>query len=77
MPAWRRYDGSLYRTARDALGDLLREGLHIIILSRGYGAVLVDEPIGDYNAALKPSWWPNRLLPRILVAPHRGYDGLP
>ena len=68
MPAWRRYDGSLYRTARDALGDLLREGMHIIILSGGYGAVLVDEPIGDYNAALKPSWWPNRLLPRILLA---------
>ncbi len=68
MPAWRRYDGSLYRTARDALGDLLREGMHIIILSGGYGAVLADEPIGDYNAALKPSWWPNRLLPRILLA---------
>lgn len=68
MPAWRRYDGSLYRTAHDALGDLLREGMHIIILSGGYGAVLADEPIGDYNAALKPSWWPNRLLSRILLA---------
>jgi hypothetical protein len=68
MPAWCRYNGSLYRAAHDALSDLLREGMHIIILSGGYGAVLADEPIGDYNAALKPSWWPNRLLSRILLA---------
>ncbi len=42
--------------------------MHIIILSGGYGAVLAQEPIGYYNAALKPSWWPNKLLPRILLA---------
>jgi hypothetical protein len=68
MPAWRRYDGSLYRMAHYALGDLLAEGMHIIILSGGYGALLAEEPIGEYNMALKPSWWPNRLLPRVLLA---------
>ena len=68
MSAWRRYDGSLYRAASGALGDLLSEGMRIIILSGGYGALLAEEPIGDYSAALKPSWWPNRLLQRVLLA---------
>lgn len=30
--------------------------------------MLADEPIGNYNAALKPSWWPDRILHRILIA---------
>ena len=68
MPAWQRYDGSLYRSCSDALGDLLAEGMHIIILSGGYGAVLAEEPIGNYNQALKTSWWPNKLLQRVLLS---------
>ena len=68
MPAWQRYDGSLYRSGGNALGELLEQGMHIIILSGGYGAVLADEPIGNYNQALKTSWWPNRLLQRVLLS---------
>ncbi len=68
MPAWRRYDGALYRSSQGALGELLQQGTHIIILSGGYGAVLAEEPIGLYDAVLKPAWWPNGILPRILIS---------
>jgi hypothetical protein len=68
VPAWQRYDGSLYRIGRQALADLWLKQCHIIILSGGYGAVLATEPIGMYNAALKPSWWPHHLLERVLIA---------
>lgn len=67
-PAWLRYDGSLYRAGRSALQGLLGAGAHVVILSGGYGAVLAREPIGMYEALLKPSWWPQRLLQRVLVA---------
>ena len=68
IPAWRRYDGSLYQSGREALADLRKAGAHIIILSGGYGAVLASEPIGMYDAVLKPSWWPGRILERVLIA---------
>ena len=55
MPAWRRYDGALYRSSQGALGELLQQGTHIIILSGGYGAVLAEEPIGLYDTVLKPA----------------------
>lgn len=68
VPAWRRYDGSLYKVGREAIADLLQAGTHIIILSGGYGAVLATEPIGTYDAALKSAWWPDNVLGRVLVA---------
>ncbi|WP_292532507.1 hypothetical protein [Methylocystis sp.] len=68
VPAWQRYDGSLYESGRNALADLMAAGMHVIILSGGYGVVLAQEPIGSYNARLVPSWWPNRLIERALVA---------
>ena len=42
--------------------------MHVIIISGGYGAVLAREPIGCYKARLNPSWWPNRLIERALIA---------
>ncbi|HTV26288.1 MAG TPA: hypothetical protein VMF32_00725 [Xanthobacteraceae bacterium] len=68
MPAWRRYNGVLYQNARGAIPDLMNEGAHIVILSAGYGALAAAEPIGTYNERLKPSWWPDRILERVLVA---------
>lgn len=68
VPAWQRYDGSLYEAARPAIGKLLDAGVHIIILSGFYGAVLAGEPIGFYDTALKPVWWPHRIIERVLVA---------
>ena len=68
VPAMRRYAGSLYQAAGDALYDLAQAGCHIIILSGGYGAVLASEPIGLYNQILKTSWWPHHILERVLIA---------
>jgi hypothetical protein len=69
VPALERYSGSLYEHGgREAVRDLLRAGTHVMILSGGYGAVLAAEPIGMYEAALRPSWWPSRLLERVLLA---------
>lgn len=68
IPAWQRYDGSLYATGRGALADLMAAGMHVIIISGGYGVVLAQEPIGRYEARLNPSWWPNHLIERVLIA---------
>lgn len=68
MPAWRRYNGLLYQNAQEAIRDLMHAGAHIVILSAGYGAIAATEPIGLYNEVLKSSWWPNRVLQRVLVA---------
>jgi hypothetical protein len=68
IPAWQRYDGALYAAGRQALADLMAAGNHVIILSGGYGAVLAEEPIGQYAARLNPAWWPNRLIERVLLA---------
>jgi len=40
IPAWQRYDGSLYNTGRDALTDLIAAGMHVTIISGGYGLSL-------------------------------------
>lgn len=67
IPAWQRYDGSLYGTGHRALADLMAAGMHVIIISGGYGVVLAQEPIGRYEAPLKLSWWPNHLIERVLI----------
>jgi hypothetical protein len=67
MPAWRRYNGLLYQNAREAIPDLMRAGARVVILSAGYGAIAATEPIGVYNEVLRPSWWPDHILERVLV----------
>lgn len=74
VAAWQRYDGTLYQTARPALAGLIEAGAHIVILSGGYGVVLASEPIGTYNTVLKPGWWPDRILERVLVAYARHHE---
>jgi hypothetical protein len=68
LPARHRYDGKLYRASGKALDDLAEAGAQIVILSGGYGLVLATEPIGMYDAALEPSWWPHQILERCLLA---------
>jgi hypothetical protein len=67
-PAWQRYDGALYQAGRQAIGDLMEAGTHIVILSGGYGVVLAREPIGMYQAKLTASSWPAAIIERVLVA---------
>jgi hypothetical protein len=68
MPAWQRYDGALYRAAGRAIERMMDAGAHVLIISGGYGLVSATEPIGTYNAVLKPGWWPHNLLGRCLLA---------
>ncbi|MCY3684544.1 MAG: hypothetical protein OXH16_24395 [Gemmatimonadetes bacterium] len=70
IPAWRRYDGYLYRAkgARETLCQAVEQGLHVLILSGGYGVLLADEPIGLYEAQFKTSWWPKNLLEEVIAS---------
>lgn len=65
LPAWQRYDGSLYRAVgSEILADLAASG-RLIILSGGYGVLDGRDVIGQYNRLLKASDWPVGLLRRL------------
>lgn len=68
VPAWQRYSGRFYQAARSATAEAVRRRLHLLILSGGYGVLLARERIGHYEAVLKTSWWPERVLECVLVA---------
>ena len=67
LPAWMRYDGTLYQMAKAALESALKNGRHIIVISGGYGLILADEPIGQYDQVFKYSNWPKSLLENVLL----------
>jgi hypothetical protein len=67
IPAWQRYSGSLYQAGRGAIEAAIEAGVHMIIVSGGYGLVLAAEPIGSYEAVFKASWWPGRVLEDVLL----------
>ena len=67
IPAWERYTGSLYQAGRDAIEAALESGVHMIIVSGGYGLALAAEPIGYYEAVFRNSWWPNRVLDEVIL----------
>jgi hypothetical protein len=66
LPAWRRYTGTFYDYAGDALAQAAAVG-NLLILSGGYGLLRADEPIGNYNRLFKLAEWPRGLLERLLV----------
>ena len=66
-PAWQRYSGRFYQAAGGALAEAVRQRLHLLILSGGYGVLLAREPIGLYEAVLKTSWWPECVLEDVLA----------
>ena len=76
MPAFKRYDGNLYRQIPSAVWQGLTDsGFDVVVVSALNGLLFWDEPIGDYNAAMnnKPwpgvrlcTWWRKRGLPLIL-----------
>ena len=67
VPAWQRYDGHFYTAAREALSAVIRMGLHILIVSGGYGVLLADELIGDYSARFELTSWPEGLLEKVIA----------
>lgn len=64
-PALAWYTGQPYKTdgVRDALVEAIRQGLHCLIISAGYGVLRAEEPINWYNAqiAQTKSVWAQRL----------------
>lgn len=75
VPAWQRYDGTLYRAARGALTKAVAHGdaCHLAIVSGGYGVVLAQESIGLYEAVFRKARWPDGLLEEVLVAYARAH----
>lgn len=75
VPAWHRYDGSLYKEhGRRAVGELMNAGAAVLVLSGGYGLLLAAEPIGMYEGVLRPAWWPDQILQRCLIAYAKGNE---
>lgn len=70
VSAWRRYDGYLYRAkgVKKTLSQAAEQGLHVLILSGGYGVLLADEPIGLYEAQLNAGCWPENLLEEVIAS---------
>jgi len=52
LPAWRRYDGNLYRNARLGEGDLFLPHVRIFVVSALFGVIDVRDPIRYYNLAM-------------------------
>jgi cytoplasmic iron level regulating protein YaaA (DUF328/UPF0246 family) len=67
-PALERYQGHFYQVARERIREACGRGIHILIISGGYGALLPEEPIGNYEAAFSPNWWPKGLLSDVVRA---------
>jgi hypothetical protein len=66
LPAWRRYDGGFYRSARPALTAAAAAG-SVVIISGGYGIVRAQELIGWYDKVLRLADWPPSLLESALI----------
>jgi hypothetical protein len=66
LPAWRRYDGAFYRSARPALAEAAVAG-RVVIISGGYGVARAQELIGWYDNVLRLADWPPGLLESALI----------
>jgi hypothetical protein len=54
VPALARYSGQPYKTPGflEAVLDAMTRGLHVLIVSGGYGLIRAEEPIQDYEAPM-------------------------
>jgi len=70
MPAWRRYNGTLYQSAFSGSVDVEERDWfsHLLILSGGYGVVRATDLIGTYDLAMEEGRWPRGLLQEVISA---------
>lgn len=79
LPAFKRYDGNLYRQIQERTWQNLRRDnrVDVVIVSGLYGLVFWDEPIRYYNVKMNKSlwfgrrlctWWKRQGLPGILAS---------
>jgi hypothetical protein len=66
LPAWQRYEGAFYQSARPALAQAATTG-NVVILSGGYGVARAQELIGWYDKVLRLADWPPGLLESALI----------
>jgi hypothetical protein len=67
LPAWRRYQGGFYRSARPALTEAAQSG-NMVIISGGYGVAAAGELIAWYDRPLRLADWPAGLLESALIS---------
>jgi hypothetical protein len=70
LPAWQRYQGGFYRSARPALAEAAATG-NVVIISGGYGVARAQEPIGWYDKVLRLADWRPGLLEAALIGQAR------
>lgn len=77
MPAYRRYDGNMYRRIPRTAWESRAEGVEVAIVSALYGLVLSREPIRVYGFSMAErlpglgtlhAWWREHGLPSILAS---------
>lgn len=66
LPAGRRYEGTLYRSAARIISEESAAD-RLLIISGGYGLALAGEPIGHYDRRFATADWPRGLLEACLV----------
>lgn len=74
LPAWQRYNGTLYKTAETTIQAIVKAKQPMVIISGGYGLVLADEPIGNYERRFKTSDWPAGLISDVMAAVIKIWD---
>jgi hypothetical protein len=72
MPAYERYDGHLYRSAKPTIAELATQG-RLLILSGGYGVLDGRDLIGTYDRMMRSRDWPDGLLEQSLAARTREF----
>lgn len=68
LPAIKRYAGRFYEAGAEGLRNAIASGQPLLILSGGYGLLLPEEAIGDYDREFKRGDWPSGLIEACLVA---------
>lgn len=73
LPAWRRYDGTMYREAHGSFAAAAENRIPVVIVSGCYGLLLAEECIGWYERRFSIRDWPNGLLGECLIAVTQAY----
>lgn len=78
VPAIARYSGQPYATTGvvDGLLDAIARGLHVVILSGGYGVLRAEEPIQDYEAPMQRTLTVWRSLIPVLLRDYVDRNGI-
>ncbi len=77
MPAWRRYNGRLYKAAGSSLQRYVGANLPLVIVSGGYGVILGTEDIAYYDREFRPADWRGGLVAEAVASHARTISAEP